>query len=124
MINKYPTDIETPLDRRAMTIDILAGEVARKNKSISYWRKKAEAFLDKCEELSGDLKKVRVQRNTYQAQRNELTNECQNLQQELYGADQTLLKERSSRKKQNGKAKVIKIMKTQRTIGGKQSEEI
>ena len=124
MINKYPADIDTPLDRRAKTIDILAGEVARKNKSISYWRKKAETFLDKCEELSGDLKKVRVQRNTYQAQRNELTNECQNLQQELYGADQTLLKERSSRKKLNGKAKVIKIMKTQKTIRGKHNEEI
>ena len=71
-----------------------------------------------------DLKKVRVQRNTYQAQKNELTNECQNLQQDLYGADQTLLKERSSRKKLNGKAKVIKIMKTQKTIRGKHNEEI
>jgi len=124
MINKYPTDIETPLDRRAMTIDILAGEIARKNKSIKYWREKAEYHRDYAVKFQEDLKKVRVQRNTYQAQRNELTNECQNLQQELYGADQTLLKERSSRKKQNGKAKVIKIMKTQRTIGGKQSEEI
>ena len=130
MINKYPADIETPLDRRAMTIDILAGEVARKNKSISYWRKKAQTFLDKCEELSGDLKKVRIQRNTYQAQRNELTNECHNLKLEKYGAEQTLpkwftkSKERSSRKKLNGKAKVIKIMKTQKTIRGKHNEEI
>jgi len=122
MINKYPTDIETPLDRRAMTIDILAGEVARKNKSISYWRKKAEAFLDKCEELSGDLKKVRVQRNTYQAQRNELTEEIGRWKEaQKYNE---LHEEHYKRKKQNGKAKVTKIMKTQRTIGVKQSEEI
>ena len=124
MINKYPYDIETPLDRRAMTIDILAGELERKNRHVSGWRKRVEELKEKIEELSGDLKKVRIQRNTYQAQRNELTNECQNLQQEKYGADQTLLKERNSRKKLNGKAKVIKIMKTQRNIGGKQSEKI
>ncbi len=37
MNNKYPHEIETPLDRRAMTIDILAGELERKNKSIKYF---------------------------------------------------------------------------------------
>ena len=111
MINKYPTDIETPLDRRAMTIDILAGEIARKNKSIKYWREKAEYHRDYAVKFQEDLKKVRVQRNTYQAKMNGLL-------------DEASLKERSSRKKLNGKAKVIKIMKTQRTIGGKQNEEI
>ena len=121
MINKYPTDIETPLDRRAMTIDILAGEIARKNKSISYWKEKAEYHRDYAVKFQEDLKKVRVQRNTYQAKMNELAKDNRNMDNML---DQALLKERSSRKKQNGKAKVIKIMKTQRTIGGKQSEEI
>ena len=121
MINKYPADIETPLDRRAMTIDILAGEVARKNKSISYWRRRAEEFRDKCEELSEDLKKVRVQRNTYQAKMNEFAEDNRNMDNML---DEALLKERSSRKKLNGKAKVIKIMKTQKTIRGKHNEEI
>ena len=51
MINKYPYEIETPLDRRAMTIDILAGEIERKNKSIKYWREKAEYHRDKCAEF-------------------------------------------------------------------------
>ena len=138
MINKYPYDIETPLDRRAMTIDILAGEVARKNKSISYWRKKAETFLDKCEEFSKDLKKVRVQRNTYQAKMKKLEHDNWNQKEILEDTKLTWneqvqrirkeareeLKERSSRKKLNGKAKVIKIMKTQRTIRGKHNEEI
>ena len=38
--------------------------------------------------------------------------------------DEASLKERSSRKNLNGKAKVIKIMKTQKTIRGKHNEEI
>ena len=122
MINKYPTDIETPLDRRAMTIDILAGEIARKNKSIKYWREKAEYHRDYAVKFQEDLRKVRVQRNTYQAQRNELTEEIGRWKEaQKYNE---LHEEHYKRKKQNGKAKVIKIMKTQRTIGGKQSEEI
>ena len=121
MINKYPTDIETPLDRRAMTIDILAGELERKNRNVSGWRKRVEELKEKIEELSGDLKKVRVQRNTYQAKMNEFAEDNRNMDNML---DEALLKERSSRKKMNGKAKVIKIMKTQKTIRGKHNEEI
>ena len=121
MINKYPYDIETPLDRRAMTIDILAGEIERKNRSIAGWRKRAEELKEKVEELSGDLKKARVARNTYQARMNELAKDNQNMDTML---DTAYLEKRNSRKKRNGKAKVIKIMKTQRNIGGKQHEEI
>ena len=51
MINKYPSEIETPLDRRAMTIDIMAGEIERKNKSIKYWREKAEYHRNKAVEF-------------------------------------------------------------------------
>ena len=110
MINKYPTDIETPLDRRAMTIDILAGEIARKNKSIKYWREKAEYHRDYA---------VRFQE------------ECEGLELKIYETEKELKKykgdlttESHERNKLNGKGKIKKIMKTQRTIGGKQSEEI
>ena len=58
--NKYPYDIETPLDRRAMTIDILAGEIERKNKSIKYWKEKAyyhRDYAEKFQEENIELKK-------------------------------------------------------------------
>ena len=121
MINKYPTDIETPLDRRAMTIDILAGELERKNRHVSGWRKRVEELKEKIEELTEDLKKARAARNAYQARMNELTEDNRNMDTML---DTAYLEKRNSRKKRNGKAKVIKIMKTQKTIRGKHNEEI
>jgi predicted nucleic acid-binding Zn-ribbon protein len=54
MINKYPYEIETPLDRRAMTIDILAGELERKNKNTAAWRKKVEELHTRINELEND----------------------------------------------------------------------
>ena len=48
---KYPFEIDTPLDRRAMTIDILAGELERKNINIAGWRKKVEELRQRINEL-------------------------------------------------------------------------
>ena len=76
MTNKYPSEIETPLDRRAMTIDILAGEIVRKNKSITYWRKKAETFLDRCEEFKTNIEELH-------ARINELENDCLTLEEKI-----------------------------------------
>ena len=46
---KLPSEIETPLDRRAMTIDILAAEIERKNRTIKSWRIKFDEMRDKYE---------------------------------------------------------------------------
>jgi|TARA_Y100000310_G_C20679163_1_gene814875 hypothetical protein len=42
---------DTPLDRRAKTIDILATEIERKNNTIKCWRKKGDAFKEEINEL-------------------------------------------------------------------------
>ena len=76
MSNKYPYEIETPLDRRAMTIDILAGEVERKNKSISYWRKKAEEFRDRCDGFHKETEELHQRIN-------EPENECLSLEEKI-----------------------------------------
>jgi len=55
MRNKYPSEIETPLDRRAMTIDILAGEIERKNNTIIAWRKKVEDLHGRINELEEEV---------------------------------------------------------------------
>ena len=68
--NKYPYEIETPLDRRAMTIDILAGEIERKNKSIKYWKEKAyyhRDYAEKFQEENIELKKHLDTQNFYSA---------------------------------------------------------
>ena len=50
--------LDTALERRAVTIDILASEIKRKNQHIKYWREKAEyhrdyavKFQEECEGL-------------------------------------------------------------------------
>ena len=58
MNNKYPHEIETPLDRRAMTIDILAGELERKNKSIKYWKEKAYYHRDYAEKFQSETEEL------------------------------------------------------------------
>ena len=52
---KYPSEIETPLDRRAMTIDILAGELERKNRNVAAWRKKVEELHARINELEEEV---------------------------------------------------------------------
>ena len=61
MINKYPSDIETPLDRRAMTIDILAGELERKNRNVGAWRKRVEELHTRINELEEEVLTVEEQ---------------------------------------------------------------
>jgi|TARA_Y100000310_G_C20498192_1_gene722589 hypothetical protein len=46
---KLPSEIETPLDRRAMTIDILAAEIERKNRTIKKWRQRFDEMQEKYE---------------------------------------------------------------------------
>ena len=46
---KLPSEIDTPLDRRAMTIDILASEIERKNRTIKSWRIKFDEMQEKYE---------------------------------------------------------------------------
>jgi len=76
MINKYPSDIETPLDRRAMTIDIIAGEIMRKNKSITYWREKAEYHRDHAVKFQSESEELHQRIN-------ELENECLTLEEKI-----------------------------------------
>ena len=52
---KYPSEIETPLDRRAMTIDILAGELERKNRNTAAWRKRVEELHARINELEEEV---------------------------------------------------------------------
>ena len=116
--NKYPYEIETPLDRRAMTIDILAGEVERKNKHIKYWKEKAYYHRDKCvefqkanEDLQTDWNSVDAicDQKTFEIRAlkeriGELENDSQMLGEELAEL-QTKKKEKTeSKKKTNGKA--------------------
>ena len=58
---KYPPEIETPLDRRAMTIDILAGELERKNRSAGAWRKRVEELHARINELEEEVLAVEEQ---------------------------------------------------------------
>ena len=76
MSNKYPSDIETPLDRRAMSIDILTGEIVRKNKTISYWKKKAEEFRDRCDGFKTHVEELHERIN-------ELENDCITLEEKI-----------------------------------------
>ena len=76
MKNKYPYDIETPLDRRAMSIDILTGEIVRKNKTISYWKKKAEEFRDRCDGFKTHVEELHERIN-------ELENDCITLEEKI-----------------------------------------
>ena len=46
---KLPSEIDTPLDRRAMTIDVLASEIERKNRTIKSWRIKFDEMQEKYE---------------------------------------------------------------------------
>ena len=93
---KFPFDIDTPLDRRAATIDILAGELERKNKNTAGWLRKFEKQKMEIEELHGRI--------------NELENECLTLEEKIYEQKQTLSSthETKSTKKRrassNGKA--------------------
>ena len=103
--------LDTALEKRAVTIDILASEIKRKNQHIKYWREKAEYHRDYA---------VRFQE------------ECEGLELKIYETEKELKKykgdlttESHERNKLNGKGKIKKIMKTQRrTIGRKQDEEI
>ena len=52
---KYPSEIETPLDRRAMTIDILASELERKNRNVGAWRKRVEELHARINELEEEV---------------------------------------------------------------------
>ena len=83
MINKYPYEIETPLDRRAMTIDILAGEIERKNKSIKYWREKAEYHRDKCVEFQKVNEDLQTDWNSVDAICDKKTFEIRALKKEI-----------------------------------------
>ena len=61
---KLPSEIETPLDRRAMTIDILAAEIERKNRTIKAWRIKydeleSQRWQEKHDELKAQLRKMK-----------------------------------------------------------------
>ena len=67
MSNKYPYEIETPLDRRAATIDILAGELERKNRNIGGWRKKVDELKERIEVLETELNDVRTEMYSLQA---------------------------------------------------------
>ena len=58
---KYPSEIETPLERRAMTIDILAGELERKNRSAGAWRKRVEELHVRINELEEEVIAVEEQ---------------------------------------------------------------
>jgi|MDSZ01.1.fsa_nt_gb septal ring factor EnvC (AmiA/AmiB activator) len=51
---KLPSEIDTPLDRRAMTIDVLASEIERKNRTIKAWRIKCDELEEKIGELEND----------------------------------------------------------------------
>ena len=51
---KLPSEIETPLDRRAMTIDILAAEIERKNRTIKSWRIRVDELKERISELEND----------------------------------------------------------------------
>ena len=51
---KLPSEIETPLDRRAMTIDILSAEIERKNRTIKSWRIRVDELKERISELEND----------------------------------------------------------------------
>ena len=78
MINKYPYEIETPLDRRAATIDILAGELERKNRNIGGWRKKVDELKERIEVLETELNDVRTEMYSLQARATGLDKELAN----------------------------------------------
>ena len=61
---KLPSEIETPLDRRAMTIDILAAEIERKNRTIKAWRMKYDESESQCWKEKHDELKVQLRKMT------------------------------------------------------------
>ena len=68
---KLPSEIETPLDRRAMTIDILAAEIERKNRTIKAWRMKydeseSQSWKKKYDQLKVQIVKLRRSNRSYQ----------------------------------------------------------
>ena len=73
---KYPTDIETPLDRRAATIDILAGVIERNHKSIKLWREKAEYHRDHAVKFQSESEELHTRIN-------ELENDCLTLEEKI-----------------------------------------
>ena len=51
--------LDTALESRAMTIDILAGEIKRKNQHIKYWREKAEYHRDHAVKFQKEYEEAR-----------------------------------------------------------------
>ena len=73
---KYPIDIETPLDRRAATIDILAGVIERNHKHIKYWKEKAFYHRDHAMKFQSETEELHQRIN-------ELENECLSLEEKI-----------------------------------------
>jgi len=60
---KLPSEIDNTIDRRAQTIDILAAEIERKNRTIKAWRMKydeseSQSWKEKHDKLKVQLKKM------------------------------------------------------------------
>ena len=111
MSNKYPYEIETPLDRRAATIDILAGELERKNRNIGGWRKKVDELKERIEVLETELNDVRTEMYSLQARATGLDKElgrrdyAERIAKKKSGFYEGRLTESKNRKKKKGNGK-------------------
>jgi len=92
---QLPSEMDSPLDRRAQTIDILTAEIERKNRTIKAWRIKYDELEEKTELLQDEVKELKA--------------EIYKWQLELYGKSGEYPKwfvKKNQKKKANGKAKV------------------
>ena len=101
---KLPSEIETPLDRRAMTIDILSAEIERKNRTIKSWRIKCDELEEKCAGLQDDWNSADAICDKQLFEIRELKKEIKRWElAKKY--DEVLTNERKLNKKSNGKCK-------------------
>jgi len=69
---QLPSEMDSPLDRRAQTIDILTAEIERKNRTIKAWRIKYDELEEKTELLQDEVKELKVDMKEINKQNSEI----------------------------------------------------